>query len=430
LDGKGQEVKIPALISMEEVEEKEVEWLIPQYMPKGHISILAGDGGIGKTTIWCGIAAALSSGSRVFFEAVPEEFVEREPQKIIFFSSEDSMEYTLKAKFRKYNANMRNIFSISIKGEEFKDIKFNSPILRGLVEKERPALVVFDPIQSFVPPNMNMGKRNEMRDCLNCLRELGEEFGCTFLIVCHTNKQSGVYGRKRIADSADIWDIARPVLVAGETNDNKRYLSQEKNSYDQEAETVIYTVNDGIAVFEEYSDKKDRDFIQERDYNTRQASQRADAEHFIYEFLRNGRKPTKELDEAAEAAGISKVTLKRAKTDLRNRTRSGRFKTGGFPEDGWFRASHREIMGQFDNGQSVVANNEQITNGIAIAVQEANKENNMLMRQELSLLQRQNDLLMGILEKETGISKGDIFNAVKESDAAFRKRTGRSAFAW
>ncbi len=71
-----------------------------------------------------------------------------------------------------------------------------------------------------------------------------------------------------------------------------------------------------IAVFEEYSGKKDRDFVQERDYNTRQAPQRTDAERFIYEFLRNGRKPAKELDEAAEAEGISKCTLNRAKTGL------------------------------------------------------------------------------------------------------------------
>lgn len=45
------------------------------------------------------------------------------------------------------------------------------------------------------------------------------------------------------------------------------------------------------------------------------------------------------------------------------------FATGGFPEDGWFRASHGEILGQFDNGKSVVANNMQITEGISKAVQ-------------------------------------------------------------
>lgn len=47
------------------------------------------------------------------------------------------------------------------------------------------------------------------------------------------------------------------------------------------------------------------------------------------------------------------------------------YATGGFPEDGWFRASHGEYMGRFDNGQSVVANNEQITGGIAMGVREA-----------------------------------------------------------
>lgn len=41
---------------------------------------------------------------------------------------------------------------------------------------------------------------------------------------------------------------------------------------------------------------------------------------------------------------------------------------GGFPEDGWFRASHGEMFGKFDNGKSVVANNKQITTGISEAV--------------------------------------------------------------
>jgi hypothetical protein len=44
------------------------------------------------------------------------------------------------------------------------------------------------------------------------------------------------------------------------------------------------------------------------------------------------------------------------------------FANGGFPEDGWFRAKHGEMMGKFDNGKSVVANNKQITTGISEAV--------------------------------------------------------------
>lgn len=72
------------------------------------------------------------------------------------------------------------------------------------------------------------------------------------------------------------------------------------------------------------------------------------------------------------------ITKKTAKVDKNNfleinlLKRSGykvqTYATGGFPEDGWFRANHGEVMGKFDNGKSVVANNEQITNGIANAV--------------------------------------------------------------
>lgn len=115
-------------------------------------------------------------------------------------------------------------------------------------------------------------------------------------------------------------------------------------------------------------------------------------------------------------------------TSITSKLTFNHYATGGFPEDGWFRASHGEMIGQFDNGQSVVANNQQITNGIAIAVQEANQEGNILARQEIALLQRQNDLLMGILEKETGITQKEIFNVVRSENSVFRKRTGRSAF--
>ena len=47
------------------------------------------------------------------------------------------------------------------------------------------------------------------------------------------------------------------------------------------------------------------------------------------------------------------------------------FADGGFPEDGWFRASHGEYFGQFDDGSSVIANNKQITGGISAGVERA-----------------------------------------------------------
>lgn len=106
------------------------------------------------------------------------------------------------------------------------------------------------------------------------------------------------------------------------------------------------------------------------------------------------------------------------------------YAAGGFPEDGLFYANHNELVGTFSNGKTAVANNTQITQGIATAVSQANEEGNALMRQEINMLERQNELLYGILQKETGIRSSDLVKAVKREDDMFRKRTGRGIFAY
>lgn len=224
----------------------------------------------------------------------------------------------LKARLRKAEANLNNIYSVSLRDDRFSKIKFNSQLLKDLIDEIRPALVIFDPLQAFIPSDIQMGQRNAMRNCLNPLIGIGEEYGTTFLIIVHTNKRQGTYGRNRIADSADVWDIARSVMIAGYTQDNDvRYLSHEKSNYGELGETALFTIRDGVAQLKGYSDKRDADFVRDRDFSAYQAPQRQDAEKFIIEFLKNGKKPTKDMDDTAKASGISAGTLKRAKTKLR-----------------------------------------------------------------------------------------------------------------
>lgn len=47
------------------------------------------------------------------------------------------------------------------------------------------------------------------------------------------------------------------------------------------------------------------------------------------------------------------------------------YAVGGFPEDGLFMANHSELVGQFTNGRTAVANNDQIIEGIKEGVKEA-----------------------------------------------------------
>lgn len=94
---------------------------------------------------------------------------------------------------------------------------------------------------------------------------------------------------------------------------------------------------------------------------------------------------------------------------------------GGFVEDGLFMANHNELIGQFSNGKTAVANNEQIVSGIQNGVYGAMSESN-------ALLMQQNELLQAILEKETGINANDIFRSVQRSASNYSKQYGRPAF--
>ncbi len=106
--------------------------------------------------------------------------------------------------------------------------------------------------------------------------------------------------------------------MLGNTNEaGVRYLTHEKSNYGPLEETVLFTIEDEKVVFKGHTTKRDRDFVVEESFNTRQKPQRDEAKNFILDFLKDGEKEVSELDEMALAMGITKNALKNAKTDLR-----------------------------------------------------------------------------------------------------------------
>lgn len=106
------------------------------------------------------------------------------------------------------------------------------------------------------------------------------------------------------------------------------------------------------------------------------------------------------------------------------------FAQGGFPEDGWFRASQGEMLGKFDNGQSVVANNNQITDGISAAVQRGNQQMIGYMQEEIVELRKQNEFLMQIASKSFGITKEQIGENARSWAMEYTMRTGNEAYSF
>ena len=213
--------------TLEDFEERQKEWLISGYIPKGCVTLLCSDGGIGKTTIWCDTLAAFTTGrSTIFDKALEVPFHTGVTRSVMYFSKEDPTEEILKGKLREAGADQKKIRCFGLDDERLSKIWYGSLLLEQLVEKYKPDIVVFDTLQAFLPDGVDMAKRKDMRDALNPLNALGAKFGTSFLMVMHTNKSANS-GRQRMADSSDIWDLGRSALMAGRTKEEGIcYLSQ------------------------------------------------------------------------------------------------------------------------------------------------------------------------------------------------------------
>lgn len=308
--------------TLDKFEEKNIEWLIPGYIPKGCVTLLCSDGGIGKTSLWCDTLAALTTGrSTIFDKALEIPFHTGDVHTVMYFSKEDPTEQVLKHKLVIAGADQTKIRCFGLDDPRMTKIWYGSLLLEKLVEKFRPDIVVFDTLQTFLPDGVEMSKRKDMRDALNPLNVLGSKFGTAFLLIMHTNK-SNSSGRQRMADSSDIWDLGRSALMAGRTKDeNICYLSHEKSNYITLQKTILFSVTEeGGIEYKGTSRRKDRDYMADSISTPAPTPRLDEAKEFILENIENGME-VGEMEKMAKAAGITVDTLRNAKAILKKDNR-------------------------------------------------------------------------------------------------------------
>lgn len=302
----------PGLLA--DVPMQSVAWLVPQLLPLGEVSLLGADGGTGKGIWQAQLIAYVTAGKTSGFFPLPPQQTGK----------------VLKARLLAAGADMNRVLVLTADdyfGKTGQPLTLKDQALADFAAKAGPLLLIVDPLQSFLPADVEMASRNQMRSALLPLRAIAAKQGCAVLIVMHSNKKQGVSGRARLADSSDIWDMARSVLMMGRAkNDGKIYLSHEKNSYARPQQTVLLHIDDveveGVktarAVFDGYTDKKDADFIEER--RVRTAETRQDTRSAILNVLsesRLGSMPSNELRAAVlREIGCSDSTYNRVYSEL------------------------------------------------------------------------------------------------------------------
>ena len=225
------------IISMDEVQSKEVNWLWYPYIPYGKITIIQGDPGEGKTTLALRLAALLSKG-----EALPYDNTEREPVKIIYQTAEDGLEDTIKPRLEAAEADCTQIKVID--ESEAALSMLDERIEKAIIEIGA-RVVILDPIQAYVGANINMNNANEVRNVMAQLGRIAEKYDCAVLLVGHMNKGSGNKSSYRGLGSIDFQASARSVLIVGRIKDNPqvRVMVQDKSSLAPEGEAIAFELD-------------------------------------------------------------------------------------------------------------------------------------------------------------------------------------------
>lgn len=296
-----------------------IEWLVPEWIPKRGVTLLCADGGIGKTFIWVSILSSLSKGESTFLKYEPGN---HEPLKVMCFSGEDP-ENILRQRFMAAGAKLENVF-VSAQDSQEQNMSFDSPDLAAYIEKYRPSIVVFDPLQAFIGASVDMSRRNQMRQALQPLGVLSSKYDLPFLIVMHTNKRSNEYGRNKMADSSDIWDISRSVLMAGFDEEKNRYISLEKSNYGNliAVKSIIFNLDGGKVNFIAVTDRKMADFVKEERQRQiidsgKQTKIGMCCNAILLALSDNGGSlDSKDLDDALEDQGYKGKTVRNAKEKL------------------------------------------------------------------------------------------------------------------
>lgn len=309
------------VITIASVEQMEQEWLIERYIPKYETTIIGGDGGVGKTAFWLSIVASLSAGNPCFFEN-PEE-VEREPLKTLYLTRENSNATSLKEKFELLGANMNNILCIGDTNMNFFKYKIGSPDLEYLLKKHRPDVLVLDPLQSFIPEHVNLIARNHVRPMFDWLMIMTRKYEVTILVIMHTKKNASTGGRDRLADSSDMYDDVRQVLMVGETDeDGIKYVSSEKNNLTKRPKTILFEqVDHGLPRLVGFSNITDDGYLKLRRNKCieKGPSKKDKAMDFILSelsLIQPEGLMADSLNQAAFSKNISQRTLERARKEL------------------------------------------------------------------------------------------------------------------
>lgn len=314
----------PALVCMASVPCKPINWLWPQRVAAGRITLLVGMPGAGKSFLTCDMAARVSTGQPwPDGSACPAG-------SVILVTAEDDPSDTIRPRLDAHNADLSRVHLLSMvrrfgaNGEVMNTLFTLTDIahLEDALRQVRDCkLIVIDPVGSFLGRGVDAHRDNEVRSVLAPVGNLAERYGATVLVVAHRRKSAGSFADDTALGSRAFTGIARAVwhLSRDRANKDRRLLLPGKNNLAAEQQGLAFSIagEPGAVQWEAkpVAMSADDALAQEHEVDG-QLSAVDEAVAWLTEELADGPRPGGELKRAAERDGIRLRTLERARAKL------------------------------------------------------------------------------------------------------------------
>lgn len=334
LPPKDKPVAEPKLMTVKasEVEPKELDWLWLYRFLVGHINILGGDPGLGKSMILIDVAARASSG-RDWPDGSPCQQC-----SVLYSTTEDGIEDTVVPRLMAAGADLERVHivqAVKCRDDSELPLFLNEHLIyldEMLTENPEIRILIVDTLQSHIGSAVATNNNSSVRGVMTPLKRLAEKHHIAVLCIEHLTKSKTMSGENatyRVQSSIAFAGAARSVwIVAKDQMD-----ATGKRRYVQASKTNLAPDNSGLGLAYEICGPTGKPYVHwlETDVATpidqllsipdATGDEQSDGGElgrccdWLREILTEA-SPAKEVETGAKSEMISGRTLKRAKEQL------------------------------------------------------------------------------------------------------------------
>jgi hypothetical protein len=314
-------------VRLSEVVPRPVKWIWPGRIPRGKVTVVDGDPGLGKSTMTLDVAARLTTGS-------PMPDGSRSdvdgPAAVVLLSAEDGLDDTIRPRLDAAGADASLVVALVGVSDGDPENPERLPTLDDIVAIEtavrdnRAVLVIIDPLMAYMPGRADSSRDQDVRSVLARLARLAEDTDAAIVVVRHLNKSQQANALYRGGGSIGIIGAARSgLLVARDPDDETgslRIVAMTKSNLAELAPALAYRLmqhhNGSIRV--EWEGKTDHtaDGLLAQPVSAEEKTATDEAVDWLRVVLTYKKQPAKEVQQAARDDGISDKCLRSARARL------------------------------------------------------------------------------------------------------------------